>query len=624
LAGNAKPATLILDGKTVLGPVDYGICSSTVKPPADSSYATVVQDGNEVYRLNRKIRFASNNFYTVFAFPTAQKDTITHRDIDTLIVTSTIPKQIVKENYAYIKIINAVPKLNRNYSLRLGCPNGEALATNVQYKRVSIQSELPFGRTSFSILRSEDLKTETIGLFNIELEAKKQYLIVILPDKNDGEQLYLMDESNPEFHPLTLLIKEENLTTSIRAINLSDSWVDFIKYPDSILQNGSIQSLQPKTLSDYILCSACGGQSLDTLACLSGTDTTSKIKASLNVSERYTLIAFDSANYKARTIVLAEPVRINSSTKAMIRVVNASNLHPEIIVSMAARDDNPYSNSEDTLGYRAGDLISEKTAYGKISSPKLITPGSNLPVTIFTTTEPANLVLLTTFDLIAGGRYLLMITDDFSTGKTLAYLVEENENSSFEINPLKECAMIQFVNLIPGVKQVHLALLPVLANAKLNYGASLTTVVTEGEHNLKINGKDTTIDLDNKNRYLFIFSGDETKSDILPFAYEPLEVSKSFYQRRFINASREIGFISIKENKETSAAIAERIAYGKSSTPKKITLDRNLSLFFVNSDTDKTLYRVDDMPFPFGKNYAIIFGGRSTDKSYSVVVMQEY
>ena len=82
--------------------------------------------------------------------------------------------------------------------------------------------------------------------------------------------------------------------------------------------------------------------------------------------------------------------------------------------------------------------------------------------------------------------------------------------------------------------------------------------------------------------------------------------------------------ISVKENDVDSSPIAERIGYGKSSVFQKITLDRNLSLFFVKTEDDSLLYRVDDMPFPFGKNYTIIFGGNSKDKSYSVVVQQEY
>jgi hypothetical protein len=624
LSGNKKPATLVLDGKTVLGPVDYGICSSADKPPADSSYAMVQQNGIDVYKLPHKIKFTRNNFYTVFAFPSAQKDTTQYRDIDTLIVVYTLAGLIVKPDFTYLKMINTIPKLNRTYSLRLGCPNGDALATGIKYKQISTQAEVPSGFTTVSLIRTEDLKTEIVGLFNLQLKEKKQYMIVILPDASNGEEIFLMDESSEEFHPLLPLIKETKLETTIRAINLSETDVDFIKYPDTTFSNGIFESLQSKSLGNYINVFACGGQTPDNLACIVNGDTSSKILTSLNVSEKYTLIAFDSADAKAKTLVLAGPTRIKSDTKSLVRVVNASRQHPQIIVSMASRDFNPYSASDDSLGYRSGELLSDKTSYGKISSPKLIEPGKNLPVTIFTTTEPANLVFITTMDMVAGGRYLILVTDDYSTGKTLVYLIEENDVLLNNLKPYQEGVLIQFVNLVPGIKHMNLSVNSVLKQAKMNYGASLTTVVAEGNQKMNVNGKDSSFNAIAGKRYLFIFSGDETLLDILPFEYQPFEVSTAFYQRRFINASKEIEFISIKENKESSPVVIERIAYGKSSAVQKITLDRNLSLFFVNSNTDKALYRVDDMPFPFGKNYTIIFGGRSKDKSYSVVVQQEY
>ncbi|MFC2130914.1 hypothetical protein ACFLSQ_05730 [Bacteroidota bacterium] len=622
LAGNQEDATLVLDEKVKIGPVSYGLCSGAVQPTADSSYAAILQNGQEVYRLNRKIRFTRNNFYTVFALPSAPNDTTPYRDIDTIITASTLSGLIVRDDMAYLRMFNAVPDSNRSYTLRLGCPNGSPIASNVQYRKLSPQTEVRSDGVPVSIIRNDDGKSEFIGLFNLPLEEKKQYLIVVQPPENgtEGEELYLLDEFSESPNPKTLLIQESDLTTEVRTINLSEEDVKFIKYPDSTLTEGIIQELQSKSIGSYVSVSACGGQSLDSLAVLVSSDTASQITASFDVSEKYTLLTFDSADVKAHLTILAEPFRIEDGGNAVVRVIHAAYNRPELIVSMAARDDA----TDESLGYRSGDLISQKISYGKISEPVLVVPGDNLPLTVFTTSEPARLVYTSTTSFKGGKEYLLLLTYDTSSGEDQLYLIENNEiNSTLE--PLPKGVFAQFVNLIPGIHQAQMTLEPILHNVKLNYGASLATVISEGQHNLTVSGKDSIIDANSAERILFIFAGDESQIDLLPFTYEPFEVSFDNYQRRFVNASREINMISVKENSVATAPVAERISYGKSSNLQEITLERNLSLFFVNTKKeDSTLYRVDDLPFPFGKNYTIIFGGRSIDTSFSVVVQQEY
>jgi hypothetical protein len=625
LSGNNKPASLLLDGKTEIGPVEYGSCSEAIHPPGDSSTAIILQEGEEKLQLNRKIRFTKDNYFTIFALPTAvdAPDSVEQREIDTIIISSTLSGLIKNDGMAYIRFFNAVPNLKRTYSLRRGCPGGDILANNVGYRQSSLQTEVWSEGTPVSVIRIENGRSEIIGLFNIDLEEKKQYMIVAMESSDGTEKLLLLDEFDNNTNPLIQLEPEDNLTTQIRNINLSDVPVDFIKYPDINLVNNIIQTLEPKTVGEYIDISACSGQSLDTIAAFVNGDTASMVSTSLDVSEKYTFMTFDSAGSKAKLSVLSKPHRVKSSNYAVIRVVQAAYKYDELVVSMAARDDNPYSNDIDSLGFRSGDLISDKIGYGKISEPKLVLPGDNLPVTVFTGTQPANLAFTTTMSLETSKDYLLLITSD-ETEDLKIYLIEKSDESISQLRPLDKAVFAQFINLVPGKDNVYMSLDPILTRAKLNYGASIATVISEGSHLLKVDDKDTIINAKSSERILFIYAGVKDTIDFIPFTYGSFETSSAFYQRRFINACKDINMISIKENSDTTAPVAERIAYGKSSSLQKITLERNLSLFFIETSTDSTRYRVDDLPFPFGKNYSIIFGGSKKDSSYSVVVQQEY
>ena len=624
LVPDLKERTLVLDGKVNIGPSNYGECTKAVQPPADSSTPSIMLNGTEEYRYSRKIRFIRNNFYTVFALPSSPKDSI-QRDMDTLIIASTLAGLIKKPNTAYIRLINVYPDSNRSYAIRRGCPSGAVLASNITYRRVGGQVEIISDGSPISIIRTLNGKSEFVDLYNLNLESGKQYAIVINKSSDGKEEIRLLDEFSESSSALMEIVPEDYLGTQVRAINLSSSDVSFIKQADSVIKDGVIQNLPPKRIGDYVDIGACVSAAKDTIAIMNGSDTASIISTSLDVSEKYTVLTFDSANVKAHFSILSEPYRIDTKGYAAVRVIHAAYGLKSVTVSMAARDANDLSGIQDSLGYVVGDLISDKIEYEHISEPILVLPGQNIPVTLFSSESPAHLEYTCIANFEADKKYLFIITTDNSTSKTKVFVVED-EDSNKDLQALEEGVFIQLVNLIPGIEHSILKLSPVLTDAKMDYGSNIATVLVPGQHSVSINNQSTNLDLELGKRNLIIFSGDEQSAKTITYQYNPYETSPNYYMRRFVNVASDIDFLSIKINSddEKTPFSAERIQFGKKTGMQKITIERNLSIFFINSETNKTLYRVDAMPFPFGKNYTIIFGGRAKDKSYTAVKMQEY
>ncbi len=626
-ASDGQERKLGLDGEVFTETVGYGECSEAVQPPADSSYPSVVLNGSTEFRASNKIRFLRDNYYTVFGLPSAPGDSI-QRDLDTLISVGTLAGLPQERKKAYIKIFNAYPDSNRTYSMKRGCPNGEPLATNVSYRKASPQMSVRSNGVPISILRTKAGETEFLGLFNLFFDEGKQYMVVIGKESNsDEEKIYLLDEFNDASQAFGIETPELSLTTQMRAINVSNAEVTFAKQPDEIVGDGVIQTLNSKYVGAYNKIGACSSRSLDSLYCLVGGDTASYESASLDVSERYTIIAFDSSTVAANLSVLTEPYRVDDYGNAIIRVVHAAYMRQTVTLSMAARDDNPYSDQADSLGYLSGDVIAEDISYGEISEPRLVKPGENLPITMFTTTQPARLLNCAVGDIQPGGRYLMLLTTNGATGEDEFYLIEKNTENA-ELEPLTEGVFTQIVNLVPDAEQIELRLDPTLTRAKMNYGASLATVVAEGERSLTMlsTGDSYVIGAEKDKRNLTIIAGEIENPDFLEFSYEPLDVSVSFYQRRFINASKGVSLLSIKldDDDESNPFTVERIAYGRASRLQNIEYERNLSIFFINSETNNTLLQVNDLPFPLGKNYSVIFGGSEAQNNYTGVVLQEY
>jgi hypothetical protein len=97
---------------------------------------------------------------------------------------------------------------------------------------------------------------------------------------------------------------------------------------------------------------------------------------------------------------------------------------------------------------------------------------------------------------------------------------------------------------------------------------------------------------------------------------------ESNFRRRFINLSREVKYLDIRDDiKDTTKwPIVRGLEFGYFSDNLTETLERRISLFFIDQPTFYILERIDDINQPRGSNYSFIFTSR---KGFDTTVIQQ-
>jgi len=621
--GKTPSFKLVLDGKVETEITPHKMISPAIKPPSDSSVVSIKDiNGNEVFKAARKLRFSRGNFYSVVYSKAYRTDTTGTKLVDTIAFVATLSNLPLKKDYSYLRMMNAVLDTLAIYSLRLGCPGGELLGS-VGYLKATPQKLVYADKNqpiSVSITKTKNNKTTTIGLFTIPLEELKQYMIIVYKsnpqDSLEKEKVYIMDEQDEGISIEELVSELGELTSKIRMINFTNNQIFFHKKTDSISQD--LGGVAPFTISKYVDVPVCLGNAQDTIYYFEQNDTIRGTTA-LEVKQNYTVFSFDSLGIKK--LLIAEPYRIKTNGKASVRVLNLAYGKPNLTLSIAANSIDTNSN----LRYNSGFVIADNSIAGELSKSVLINTGKNIPITIFSAGESAQLQYTTLIDLESNSKYILVVFWNQDINDYQVFLIPEGSEEEMLVANNKG-VFSQFVNLVPGFEYIRASMSNMLNNIRMYYSSSVSTVLTPGIHSFNINGKDTTFEIKADNNLLFVFAGEESQIDFFVYQYESIDVEYNSYKRRFINASEEIKLLNVKENKDddNTAPFIEGLEYGKMSKLERKTLNKNVSLFFKNFQTGETVYRVDDLPFPFGKNYTIVFGGRKSDNSFSIVVVQEY
>ena len=617
-AGDQKARLMTLDSKSKTAEVPYAKTSAAIVPPADSSVATLLLGGELSYRRPNKIKFVRKTFCTVVALPSMPNDSI-QDVVDTMLVTNTNSDLQIKPNTANIKFMNLNRDSSANYTFTLGCPNGTAFAQNQRFGMVSMQYEIRSQGISVSVTRSKLFVNEVIGLFTLNLTTGGQYIAYVDDDSYQNKNLKLLNETDPTENALTTIPKEQNFTTYFRTVNLSRAAVNIEKRLDSLNLTEIETNLPAMQAGSYKSIDACRLTSSDVFYTSVNSSTISSVMGSLQVNEKYTLLVFDSAANTAALPILLNPYRMSEPTngRALVRVVNGAYNNGALTISIGARTD-PSGKKP----YFTGELIAKSLNYTTESKPVFLPAGVTLPLTVFTATEPAKLLYCNITQLQPDKSYTMSVfTDD--AGNDQLVLIEDNDEN-INVIPLQKGMFTQFVNLYPFAANVPVAVPTVLANAPLNYTYMLATVLPLGSQNVQMNGQSVPITADKDARGLIIATGTKDSPDFLSYQYTSQSATGDGYSRRFINACKGLDNMKVKINSATEAPVAENILYGLASDFQKIVLDRKTSILFIDAATDATLYQINDIYLPFGKNYTFILGGDYSTKNFSAVVLQEY
>ena len=82
---------LVLDGKAETELIPNQMISAAIKPPSDSSIVSFInEEGREVYKSSRKLRFSRGNFYSVIYSKAYYSDSTGTRLVDTSIFITSL------------------------------------------------------------------------------------------------------------------------------------------------------------------------------------------------------------------------------------------------------------------------------------------------------------------------------------------------------------------------------------------------------------------------------------------------------------------------------------------------------------------------------------------------------
>lgn len=617
LAGDKLPRALLIDWKTQTSETPFGSASSTVKPYIDSTFPLILLAGNKDFQSTIKTKFVRSTNYTFIALPSA-KGNSNFRNVDTVITLTTLTGILETNRTAFIQLFNANNDTTVIYSMTLGCPNGIPLAQNISYRMASPLVEIRTDSVAVSLIRIQYGIPEIIGLYRLNIVKNGQYALIVQRNSLEQEELWILDMKKEFSDAFLKLNPVAERTSNIRVINFSNENVNVIKEPNEVIAN----NIRSNFIGKYTTVNSCLSELSDSISTYLDDKKISSTSLSLDVLQNYTYLVFDSANKSANMSIIAEPVRMNESlnNRAIIRVVHAWSDRQSLTISLGARDDQNSS-----FGYVSGDVLATNLSYGNISEPVLINSGS-APITIFTATQPAQLIYCLNTYFEPNKSYLLILANikEGSSIYNKVSLIEEFDTEK-QIQFLEEGVFTQFIHLTPGVENVQLSISESLTNSKVFYSGSLATVLTKGEHIVNVNGFTKNINAEVGKRLMIIAAGNKDNIDILEISNPPLQNSNNYYNRRIINASKEIPSITVRIDSDSGFIAAEWLDYGTASQPQQVYLERKISLFFMHpQDFKKTYFTLPDLGLSFNKSYSIIFGGDSLINGFTATVQQEY
>lgn len=615
LASDQAERSLIIESQTEIDRIAFAKVSSLVMPPADSVFLEVRKNGALETKTDLRFRFGRNTTYTFVALPSPWGSQ-NPKAVDTIVAFATSITTSTLENEAYVKIFNGYPDSTVSYSLNLGCPNGTSLASSLYYRKASPMAAVRTGEVPLSITKKTASGDSVLGLFAFNFASKNQYTILITDDGTGKERIQLLDDFNESATALSSPERISERRSEIRTINFSSEPVDLEKNPGGTVS----QSVVPYFIDGYKQLEACESLSKDTLVVSNSGVTRSRVSLSLEVMERYTVAVFDSAINRSAKAVVVEPLRLSvgRTGKAVVRVVNGDYRQPSISLSAGAREIASAKGEDQLRGFRAGDALASALPFGSVGGAIIFNPGP-LPLALFTSTEPARLITSSNFTLAADRNYLLVVYVSPEGEERLTLI--EDETTSSSVQPADEGVFVQFVHATVGKDFVGVRLDGLFSNAKIAYTGSIATVVPQGTTEISVEGKSHSFNASSRDRVIVVSSGDASNVDIFDITELPLYTESNFYARRYINASKEMSAVDVRNS--DSLVIMPSIAYGTRSSFEKIYQEKKFSLFFSNPQSAEYLARIDDLFLTYNKTYSLIFIGNKS-KGYGLIIQQEY
>jgi hypothetical protein len=620
LAGDNQSRFIELEGKQQPTATPYSNVSGLIYGVGDSAFVSIKSPSGEEFRMTNRMRFAKNTIQTLIALPTL--DTINpKRAVDTVIQLFTLRGEPIRPQYALVRVVFCANRAGENYDVRIGCPNGQQLASGA-YTQQGGYKELPSGETALSLIRNSALQ----GIFRATFSERKHYTIIVYEPQRDAPKILVIDETNPNASAVLQppLLPADERTSFFRVINAGTIPVDTIS---TVSGTVFARNLQSRYISKYSQLTACDSDVPDVIKLYSnGVVRGDSIRTSLDVLQRYTLVAFDDKNNGAPTsrLSIVNPLRVRSQDSASVRVLNTLPSAISVRVRLGARTLN-----NGTL--KNGEIISPLAPYGVVTDPINIADGY-APITVLTNVVDQPEQFLGGFigQLEKGKDYLLIIGQDANNPSIRVSMIELSQEDQSMTN-LTKGVVATIVNAKSDKSSETLFIGSQATGAFLTFGNSLSTIVPQGAISLGAGSTQQQTQADTDKRILALLTGTSGNTSVTIFNESPIPQSGQDTTRvRCVNMSDDIPFMRLAVDSLDFVVDTWRLNLYADSLPQKsfnpIRTDirpKRQNLVFGNAVTRQELLRPLSVTFLSRKMYSVIFVGNSTN-GYNMILQQEF
>ena len=614
-ASDGAPRSLSLESSASTSTVGFGQTSAVIQSPADSARLVVMNGQTAELTTPTRFRFTRSSFLTVIAVPSGGS---VPRPFDTIIALNTLAASSVATTEASVRICNVSPDSNVTYSIKLGCQNGTEIARDAGFRSASGYREIPSGQTGITLLRNPAAATEpeVVGLFSMNFAARKSYTFFVFANSSGSPGLLALDDRSGGADALQPLLPVAERTAEMQAYNFSRRELTALKISGGAGETIAA-GLAPLGVGEVRLVSACGSLTTDrTVALTAAGDTAGTGFFTLEVLRKYAVFWFDvpaSVNFAP---VIVRKTAVSKPDSAVITVVNGAFSQGAATVSLGAR-----TNAEQPLGYSSGEILCSRLPSGGYAAPVAI-PAGELPVTAFSTSLPARLLLAAPATVLPGKQYYLVLRDNAAAiGGIEAALIEETEANT-QAGILAPGGFVQIVNAAAG-DNLTVGFDRILANARVPYTGAVATILPVGQRSVAAGGTNATVQAAGDSSMMIIAAGQAANLDVFQINTPAGASRPGQLRRRYINAAGDVAGMSVAFNSATDTNyIAQNIAYRASFDEPPLNYERKISVYFLESATKRPLDSMQNVLLPSGKNYSLILTGSAG--KYRIVTQQEF
>lgn len=618
-ASDRTPRSLSLENLISTSAVGFGQTSAIIQSPEDSARLIINNGQTAELTTPTRLRFTRSSFLTVVAVPSGSNAPVS-RPFDTIIVLNTLaaPSSSV-ESEASVRLCNVSPDSNITYSLKLGCQNGTEIARDGGFRTMGAYTEIPNGQTGITLLRNVIGTTEPtiIGLFAMTFEPRKSYTFFVFDNSPGNPGLLVLDDRGLGSDALKPLLPIAERTADMQIFNFSRRDLTALKISNGAAET-VVAGLAPLGISEVKQVAACGSLTTDqTLALTAAGDTAGRGYFSLEVLRKYNVFWFDKLASTDFTPVIVRKTTEPKQDSATITVINGAFSQGAVTVSLGAR-----SNSMQPLGYTSGEILCSRLTAGEYSSPVFI-PAGELPITVFSTSLPARLLLAAPATVQPGKQYYLVLRDNAAAaGGIEATLVEETAANT-QATMLATGEFVQVLNAAVGADNLTVGFDKVLSNARVPFIGTVATILPIGQRTLTAGGASSLLQTNADSSALIIAAGQAASPDIFYISGVAGANVPGRLRRRYINAASDIAGMSVVfDSAKAANPLVENIAYRSVFDEDPLNYERRISVYFLETATKRPLDSIQNVLLSLGRNYSLVLTGSAG--KYHVIVQQEF